>query len=166
MASIGAKLTDVDASRVVGPRCCGSPPGQVPRRRSRRRRRHLRVIAGVTYFVTLPGRDWLGVPPTCKATCNRNWILFFDMCRNFAPLALMPGQSDSLHPTEWRETGAGRTPPGIQVFEVLRLMGRCRAGREQLKRFYRLLSENSSSQGHNLALTVLFVPSSLDSGGA
>ena len=37
-----------------------------------------------------------------------------------------------------------------------------RAKREQVQRFERLLSE---SQGHNLALTVLCVPSSLDKGG-
>jgi len=36
---------------------------------------------------------------------------------------------------------------------------------EQLKRISRLLPENGSSQGHNLALTVLRVPNFLDSGG-
>jgi len=46
-------------------------------------------------------------------------------------------------------------PPGVV------LPGRCRAKREQLERFQGLLPEG---QGQKLALTVLFVPSSLDSG--
>ena len=40
-------------------------------------------------------------------------------------------------------------------------MFRCRAKREQLKRFQGISFER---QGHNLALTVLYVPNALDSG--
>jgi len=45
----------------------------------------------------------------------------------------------------------------------LHLPRRCRVRREQLKDFR---TENGSSQGQNLALTVLSVPNSLDSGWA
>ena len=41
---------------------------------------------------------------------------------------------------------------------------RCQATRGQLKIVWRLLPENGSSQGHNLALTLWFVPNSLNSG--
>ena len=44
--------------------------------------------------------------------------------------------------------------------------GRCRARRVHLARFHGLPSKDGSSQGQNLALTVLCVPSSLDSGWA
>ena len=36
--------------------------------------------------------------------------------------------------------------------------------KKQLEKSYRLLPENGSSQGHNLAMTVLSVPNSLDTG--
>ena len=42
--------------------------------------------------------------------------------------------------------------------------GRCRARRKQLQRISMRLPGNSPSQGQNLALAILFVPSSLDSG--
>ena len=41
---------------------------------------------------------------------------------------------------------------------------RCRARREHLKMFERLLAENGSSQGQNLAWSVLIVTNSLDNG--
>ena len=41
---------------------------------------------------------------------------------------------------------------------------RCRATRGQLEICNRLYPQNGSSQAHNLALTFLFMPSSLDSG--
>ena len=55
----------------------------------------------------------------------------------------------------------GTTPEAI---DPQRGYIRCRARREQLKRFYELAPVNGSSQGQNLALTVLIVPNSLDNG--
>ena len=47
---------------------------------------------------------------------------------------------------------------------ISKFQNRWRAGKKDLKRFARLFLRRGSNQGQNLALTILYVPSSLDSG--